>query len=52
MQELDCALQKYRDLLHRGAVRRMKRTTPIYAHVVIGEEGERFLLFVFFTETT
>ena len=43
----------YRELLHRGAIRRIATDDPaIYAHVVIDEDRERFLLFAFFTETT
>jgi alpha-galactosidase len=43
----------YRNLLHRGTVRRIETDDPaIYAHVVISEDREGFLLFAFFTETT
>jgi len=43
----------YRELLHSGAIRRIATDDPaIYAHVVIDEDRERFLLFAFFTETT
>jgi alpha-galactosidase len=45
--------KRHRDLLHKGAIRRIGTDDPaIYAQVVIGEDRERFLLFVFFTETT
>ncbi len=45
--------KQHRDLLHRGIVRRLQTDDPaIYAHAVISENRERFLLFVFFTDTT
>jgi alpha-galactosidase len=53
MQSWITRYKRDRDLLHRGAIRRIGTDDPaIYAHVVIGENRERFLLFVFFTETT
>ena len=45
--------KQHRDLLHTGSIRRLQTDDPaIYAHVVISEDHERFLLFVFFTDTT
>ena len=45
--------KQHRILLHSGAMRRLQTDDPaIYAHVVISEDRERFLLFVFFTDTT
>jgi alpha-galactosidase len=45
--------KQHRILLHSGAVRRLQTDDPaIYAHAVISEDRERFLLFVFFTDTT
>jgi alpha-galactosidase len=53
MQSWIARYKRYRNLLHRGAVRRLETDDPaIYAQVVIGDEGACFLLFVFFTETT
>ena len=44
--------KQHRNLLHRGAVRRLQTDDPaIYAHAVISETRERFLLFVLFTDT-
>ena len=45
--------KQHRSLLHSGSVRRLQTDDPaIYAHVVISEDRKRFLLFVFFTDTT
>jgi alpha-galactosidase len=45
--------KQHRSLLHGGVVRRIETDDPsIYAHAVISEEGERFLLFAFFTDAT
>jgi len=45
--------KQHRNLLHRGTIRRIQTDDPaIYAHAVINEYRERFLLFVFFTDTT
>lgn len=44
--------KQHRNLLHRGGVRRLQTDDPaIYAHAVISETRERFLLFVLFTDT-
>ena len=56
LSTLECWTARYkqhRSLLHSGSVRRLQTDDPtIYAHAVISEDRERFLLFVFFTETT
>jgi alpha-galactosidase len=45
--------KKHRSLLHSGSVRRLQTDDPaIYAHAVISEDLKRFLLFVFFSDTT
>jgi alpha-galactosidase len=45
--------KQHRSLLHSGSVRRLQTDDPaIYAHAVISEDRKRFLLFVFFTDTT
>lgn len=45
--------KQHRALLHGGATRRLQTDDPaIYAHAVISEDRRRFLLFVFFTDTT
>jgi alpha-galactosidase len=53
---LECWTARYkqhRNLLHSGSVRRLQTDDPaIYAHAVISEDRKRFLLFVFFTDTT
>jgi alpha-galactosidase len=45
--------KQHRSLLHSGAIRRIPTDdSAIYAHAVIAEDRERFLLFAFFTDTT
>jgi alpha-galactosidase len=45
--------KQHRSLLHTGSIRRLLTDhAAIYAHVVISEQRNRFLLFVFFTDTT
>jgi alpha-galactosidase len=56
LSTLQCWTARYkqhRSLLHSGAMRRLQTDDPaIYAHAVISEDRKRFLLFVFFTDTT
>jgi alpha-galactosidase len=45
--------KQHRGLLHSGRIRRLQTDDPaIYAHVVVGQDRKRFLLLVFFTDTT
>ena len=45
--------KRYRSLIHSGETRRLQTEDPaIYAHAVISEDRQQFLLFVFFTDTT
>jgi alpha-galactosidase len=45
--------KQHRGLLHSGCIRRLQTDDPaIYAHAVISKDRKRFLLFVFFTDTT
>ncbi|MBV8375710.1 MAG: alpha-galactosidase [Verrucomicrobia bacterium] len=45
--------KQHRSLLHSGTVRRLQTDEPtIYSHAVVSEDRQRFLLFVFYTETT
>jgi alpha-galactosidase len=45
--------KQHRNLLHSGSIQRLQTDDPaIYAHAVVAEDRKRFLLLVFFTETT
>jgi len=56
LSTMECWTARYkqhRSLLHSGSVRRLQTDDPaIYAHAVISEDRKRFLLFIFFTDTT
>jgi len=56
LSTVECWTARYKEhraLLHNGSVRRLQTGDPaIYAHTIISEDLKRFLLFVFFTDTT